>query len=698
MKDLIWKRTFFHKLISTFRFNHILSLLRDQRLFNFFLFLEILPIFIILDEIIFIRSTNHVISLFYFFSSNVWERLIENRLAFKLNFPDEFLIKQNKELNLILNNSYNFTDLVNAEKYSNFINEKKKQIFCTCMNFYLEKNNSVSDKNIFHQYNIFSTNYNIYYDKNFSISLIILITILITLLMMIILFLEKNLKLIFFFASNLINIITRVISFYFILLIVNRLFENIFLSEYANIDISFTNNYLGTIASSLIYVFLLIILLGFFLFYYYYVDFTCCFDDDYPYDFRSIPYDIFLALLKFIGASLYNFQKTSCVLNLFNNFFRIICFLFILIIIIMGIYFFFILDRFIKFSNSNKVRCNLVFYLNVFLFFKILEYYFDLYEMSINYVLLFVYFITCIVIYFIIKNYGKSKKFIKEQISNFENNEISDGFFKTVFKNIFGLNKNKEDKYVINETSNNYSTKKKKLKNIIIEILDLTNKYLDLLKLKDTLREENFISFFTEFLSLNSHHKFFCRNNFNKILHKNSKGEENTILFKSPLFENKKFKKKKIKQNSTSKKINVIELQREREIKHDFLYVRFVKTKIEDEQIENRKSFSIKCCDFCQEDLFNKYHVENLHNLNLTEINFIIQSFFNSIAKKLFPTLKGNFYYEIFRINLFWINTYNNKIDQKNINIKVLYDLKRNFNLHQSEKFSKEFLNFDYFL
>ena len=81
--------------------------------------------------------------------------------------------------------------------------------------------------------------------------------------------------------------------------------------------------------------------------------------------------------------------------------------------------------------------------------------------------------------------------------------------------------------------------------------------------------------------------------------------------------------------------------------------------------------------------------------LNISEMNQIIFNFLNSVSKKFFYKLQGNFYFEIFRILLHYINTYNNKLENYQKDLRILFDLHRILT-DKKNLYEKNFLLFEY--
>ncbi len=397
-------------------FNFVYYLNRNKLIFLSLLLLEIIPIFIIIDEVIFRKSTNHIFSLFYFLSSGSWIRILNNKIGTELIFPNKFILQKNSIFKK-LSNDLNFKNKENIEikdLIEYFFRKEKNLIYTPCINYMLEKNGTTNYLD--YATSIFSSNYKIYYHEK-SITLVIILSIFLsTILLFCLLKFSHKIKITYNISANMINLIIRTLFFGFVLLSMEKIFEYFFLSIYNEMNYYGSEKNLTPFISVFSVISISIILIIFITFSLVFVRRFTCYDIDYPYDFKSVIYDNLMIILKITGAFLYNIQKLSCIFGQLNLIFEYSCIIFILIIFLFGIYFSLNYKYLVKFSYFNKFRCLFIFVLNLYLIYKLFEEYFNLFDIVLNFILFFFCIFICITVYFYIDNKLKT---------NFYHSEIS---------------------------------------------------------------------------------------------------------------------------------------------------------------------------------------------------------------------------------------------------------------------------------
>lgn len=691
MKNKTADKNWLENSLGIFYSAYIKNLSRNLFIYKILLIIEIIPIFVVLDEVIFIKSTNHIIPLFYFLSPSIWERLIENNLSYNLAISDEFIMRKNKNLNF--KNSDSFVNFNNDPKwyFEKYLINKNTHLFRTCINFFHNKNHS-QENYLTNKTVVFHSQYYFYYDKNFVVKLLIILIFLLLIVANIIILFNKKHKFLNYLLTNLLNLLMRNFSTIFIFLSINKIYEFYFLDVYAEIDPSFTNTHASPIQTIFITLLNSLIFLCFLCGSFLYFKYTKSYDHNYPYDFLSNPYDKALLILKVMAPILYNLEKSSCAFGDFNNQFFAFCFVFVIFIFLIGVYFLFYFKKIIRISNINKLRCCIIFVLNIYLIFKIVEFYFDILNVPLNYILWVLFFFASLALYFSILN---QKVLINIEIKNFIDKEQTNNtfYFNVInfFNNaLFSLSSNKKktnSNVQKNPMQDIFYLRTKNLKHLLMEILVLAHKYLDILKHQGRVSDQIFLKFFVEFMKRNSIHKIFCER-LNLFTNNNSKPK---FLVKSLSFMNDN------KNSYFSRNQNIKLIKRNHKERNEFLYVQYVKRL---EKRENHPSSDIdyNCCDYCSEKLiFEKQANVKIHNLSIYEMNQIISNFFNAVLKSFFGKLNGYLYYEIYRVIVYYINTYNTKVDQHANDTRVLFDLQRNLSKYKKNYYSKEYLLFEYY-
>jgi len=671
------KRGIIQNLFEKVYFNFIYNSMRNKFFFKLCLILEIIPLFIILDEIIFIKTTNHLFTFLYFLSSGIWVRLIENKFSFQIIIPDKYIIEKNKQLKDLYANYTNNKNLLLKDYIDKYLKTQKNSIFTSCMNFYLERcsNSNFNDSKL----SAFSSNYRIYYDAN-SISLIFIFAYFLIICFLIWRLKEENFLIINFnrIFSPLLNLFLRTLSFFMYLMIVNKIFDFFYINTYSEIDPNYTIGIKNSINSILIFLFSILIFVSYTVINFLFVSKFSCYDVDYPYDYKSIKYDYMIILMKILGCFLYNFQKYSCVLGQLHKVFNISCLLFIIIILFSGVVFAIKFYKFSSFSNSNKDRCLLIYYLNTFLVYKVLEYSFNLYDISLNYISFFSYLLISFLIYQYSKNKLNYNFFRSYDKLNKPFDICSANYFINLLKNLFNR---KNDSKNLNGLKLNELGKQSKLRTIMKDLMRLTIQYLNILENNDIM-DEKYYNFFANLLKYVTLHKFLCLNTFKKDIKtsdefyysSNNNNLKNILKSIKKLTHSKKNVSKLI--SNTFKSTTTIKAKKKDNNKNNFLYIKYKKNLLEKEKDDINKN---DVCKICEGNVFLEKHlISNLYNLNITEINDIIINYLNRLSKNLYSNLKGYIHYEIFRIMLYYINCHNNKIDKDLRDIRVLFDLHRN--------------------
>ncbi len=283
-----------------------------------------------------------------------------------------------------------------------------------------------------------------------------------------------------------------------------------------------------------------------------------------------------------------------------------------------------------------------------------------------------------ITVYFYIDNKLKTNFYHSEISLNDSINVNSNNFlFDYVKKIICGGFKNRNK----NENKSFKYMNKKRLKGLIFDFLNLTFTYLDILKNKGDIRDENLKRIFYKFLHYIILHKFFCKNS-KKQLNERFCNKNNIKNFYQ---DNNEEDNENNFQENTSNHNN----------SDNFLHIKFAK--IYTQEQENNQNDDFEFCEICEENIIvNNEKILNLSNMNTTEIKILLDKFFNYFSEKLYSKFKGKLYFELFRINLYYINCYSNKVNKKVNELKILYDLQRNLFKLNNKKIPKNYMLYYY--